>query len=112
MTHTVEVQMERMDSKLEKHIGITETILKNQEDTLEKILNIMKEHADKFISRDEAELMELASQAKASKEVNEKLEGFETRIDRKYSKFLAAILVTSATIFGFIEIIPLIKGGS
>lgn len=112
MTMSIEVRMERMDSKLEKHIGITETILKNQEDTLEKILNIIKEHSDKFISKDEAELMELASQAKTSHEIDVKLTGFESRIDKKYTKIFGAVVITAATLFGFIEIIPLIKGGS
>lgn len=112
MATNLEIQMERMDGKLEKHIGVTETILKNQEETLEKILTIIKEHSDRFLSKDEAELMELAASAKASEDINNKLLGFENRMDRKYSKIFGAIVITAATVVGFIELIPLINGGN
>lgn len=112
MVTNLEIQLERMDSKLEKHIGVTETILKNQEETLEKILTITKDHSNKFLSKDEAELMEIASNAKASEEVNDKLLGFENRLDKKYSKIIGAIVITSAMIFGLFEVIPMLERGS
>lgn len=111
MTMSIEVRMERMDSKLEKHIGITETILKNQQETLSEIRDIVKEHSHEFISHDEVELMEFATLSKASDNADKKIEGFEKRMDKKLIWAGGTIIATLTIVFGLLEILPLIKSG-
>lgn len=110
MTMGMEVQLERMDSKLEKHIGITETILKVQQVTLEEIRDSIKEHGNKFVSRDEVELIEIAAQAQMATDVDNKLSGFEDRLDRKYFIGFGVATTIIGLVFGFMGILPAIGG--
>ena len=104
--------MERMDSKLERHIGITETILKNQEVTLHEIRDIVKDHADKFITEDEVKLRLQVAVAEAAEKADGQLEGFEKRIDKKYAVILGTVTTVIGVIFAFIKLIPIINTGA
>ena len=105
MTVSVEVQMERMDSKLEKHIGITETILKNQEATLGEIRDIVKEHAEKFVTEEEVKLRLQVAVAEASDRAEEQLLGFEERIDKKYGIILGTVTAVLGIVFAIIQLV-------
>lgn len=112
MTVTVEVQMERMDSKLEKHIGITETILKNQERTLHEILDVVKDHSEKFVTEEEVKLRLQVAVAEASEKADNQLMEFEQRIDKKYATIGTVVVTVLSLVFGLFTILPLINTGA
>lgn len=112
MSDVIEVQLERMDGKLEKHIGITETILNNQQEILEDIRDIVRDHDDKFITHDDMKLIREAIEATAAKEFDKKVKGLEDRLDNKYKIIVGAVLLTIGLIYGGIEAYYIVNAGA
>ena len=92
----IEIQMEKLNGRLEKHIGITETILKNQENILRDIRTEMKSQNQHFISHEEAAAIHDSVLLEVERDVSHQLLGFEDRIDRRDKKrwSVAAVLLT------------------
>lgn len=99
-----EIQLERLDGKLEKHIGITETILKNQEVILKEIREEIKSQNNRFLSHDDAEAIHDSVILEVERDMTKKMEGFESRLDKRDKKRWTVATTLIGIVIGGLQI--------